>query len=45
VIQKLQDSGPEQAAETPSRIFTSRLHREMENLMGLLMSEIQNFEP
>ena len=45
VIRQLQDGAPEQSAEAPSRIFTSRLHREMENLMGLLMSEIQDFEP
>jgi Tfp pilus assembly protein PilF len=45
VIQKLQGPKAEEAQATESRIFTSRLHREMENLMGLLMTEIQNFEP
>jgi|GEM_PF-1054307 len=43
VIQKLEPLDPEKSRQLQFRLFTSRLHQEMEELMGLLISEIQNY--
>lgn len=43
VIQKLDPQNPDKSRQLQFRIFISRLHREMEELMGLLISEIQNY--
>jgi tetratricopeptide (TPR) repeat protein len=45
VIEQVRRSDPAEARRTEVKIFTSRMHREMESLMGLLISEIQSMEP
>lgn len=45
VIEQVRTGDPAAVRRTEVRIFTSRMHREMESLMGLLISEIQSMEP
>ncbi len=45
VIERVRTGDPAEVRRTEVKIFTSRMHREMESLMGLLISEIQSMEP
>lgn len=45
MIGRVLDEDSRKAEAACSRLFVSRLHREMEKLMGVLMSEIQKYQP
>jgi len=44
VLHEIDEMEPEKSFQRQTRLFTSKLHREMEDLIGLLVSEIQNIE-
>jgi hypothetical protein len=44
LLEEIDRLEPDLSRQKQTRLFTSRLHREMEDMMGLLISEIQNLE-
>jgi hypothetical protein len=44
LLDQIDQLEPDQSMQKQTRLFISRLHREMEGLMTLFISEIQNFE-
>ncbi len=44
VLKEMDELDDETSVQKQTQIFTTRLHREMEDLMGILISEIQNIE-